>query len=935
MRKRWILGVIGWMLVLGLGNTVAWARWVQEGNNLNLINTHRCDKPCVISDNGTLYAAWQEGGEDSVHAASERYIASESSNIVYKIYVKHWDGTNWIAEGDCLNVNTAVAATHPSLAAHNGIVYVAWSENNQIYVKHWNGSSWIQDGGSLNGNTGAAASNPSLAINNGIPYVAWQENNGLINNIFVKCFNGSNWMNNGSNPNLLDAGSPSLVVYSGTVYLSWSEAVAYKEKNGGLFYQIFVKHWDNGNWVTDGQNLNVGINQNAGNPVLSVDKGNIYVAWEETNNSVIQIYLKYMSGSTWWTTGGSLNSITSTAAENPSVAVCNETIYVAWNEGNQINIKHWDGNTWVADGYSLQSSNPSLTTHNGIIYAAWSEHPQIRLGLNYITNYMLNVKYWSPDRISKIDPDYGVSGKIVHVTVSGSGFEGAPVAKLNYVESPVIASASSSQNSFYSYTYAFDLAGAEPGVYDVQVNANGCQSVMKQAFTILSPISVPLSWKINDLDSPGNLTLTSRCCDLDISDADQDGSQELYVSNQDQVLYKINKYSYGWATKSLSGPTGVTYNCLVSADGNGDQSWEIYGSASNNHVYQFNGSSGSAMDLGAGNTEAAKIYSLTKADADQDGIVEIYAAGDNGTICQFSNSTSSTWTKTEIPSCPASKAYALASGDGDNNGTLNLYSANSDGKIYQYLYTGNSWQVSTVGTGTGEMYAVAVGDGNNDGFKTVYAACHDGNIYQFQWNGSGWAKTTLGSGAGPLYGVAVSDGDNDGENEIYATAHDGCIYQYKQEQWGTINANSVNTPLYAIAVGDADNDHHFEIYALGSNNHVYQFQAVSAAVPTSTAFSGPRTFLKVYHSQINPNHGEQAAIKWIQPKAAPVTITIYNLLGDKVITLVNDRTYPAAQNHRVNWDGRNSRGGVVGSGIYIVHIQAGGYRDRSKIAVIK
>ena len=64
------------------------------------------------------------------------------------------------------------------------------------------------------------------------------------------------------------------------------------------------------------------------------------------------------------------------------------------------------------------------------------------------------------------------------------------------------------------------------------------------------------------------------------------------------------------------------------------------------------------------------------------------------------------------------------------------------------------------------------------------------------------------------------------------------------------------------------------------------------------------------------------------PKTGDVELTIYNLLGQKVRTLVKGRQ--EASLHRVVWDGNNSNGVKVSSGIYIYRLKAG-----DKIAVKK
>jgi hypothetical protein len=586
--------------------------------------------------------------------------------------------------------------------------------------------------------------------------------------------------------------------------------------------------------------------------------------------------------------------------------------------------------------------------------------PWVSWGESNGTYNQLYVKHWLADGISMVDNNYGVRGNVLQVTISGSGFNGTPTASLIRTGSPTITSSNATQNNLYNFTYAFNLAGAAANVYDVQVtDANGCVSTLKQAFTVYSQIVSPIQWTINDIGTAGELTLPNGNCGLVIGDANQDNTQQIYVATQNQSLYQITKYSYGWTTPTaLSVPATISYSQVVLADGNADQAWEAYGGALNNHVYQYIGPTwANPTDLGAGPAGATKICSLTRADVDNNGIMEIYAGGDNGIVSQFQN-TGTGWCKIDLPHLSSVQVNSLAAGDGQNNFGTEIYSANADQKIFQYLYSGSAWTVSQVGFGTGAMNGVAVGDGDNDGQKEVYAACQDGKVYQCRW-GTSWTCLPIGNpGSGPMNSVTIGDADNDGANEVYASCNDGFVYEYKKTSvstWTTLKLSNVigntgtGTPLYALAIGDADNDGHMEVYSLGQNNHVFQFQPGSIPTPTATiipvtptpAASATQTpfstdkYFKIFHSQINPIHGESARIRWAQPQDAPTTITIYNLLGDKIITLVDHQHYASGQFHEVNWKGVSASGKVVGSGIYIVLLKTDGYEIYSKCAVVK
>jgi flagellar hook assembly protein FlgD len=70
------------------------------------------------------------------------------------------------------------------------------------------------------------------------------------------------------------------------------------------------------------------------------------------------------------------------------------------------------------------------------------------------------------------------------------------------------------------------------------------------------------------------------------------------------------------------------------------------------------------------------------------------------------------------------------------------------------------------------------------------------------------------------------------------------------------------------------------------------------------------------------------------PQQSQVTLEIYNVLGQRVRTLVADDLYEAGY-YDVVWDGRNQAGGVVSSGLYIYRITAGEFTNVKKMLFLK
>lgn len=87
-------------------------------------------------------------------------------------------------------------------------------------------------------------------------------------------------------------------------------------------------------------------------------------------------------------------------------------------------------------------------------------------------------------------------------------------------------------------------------------------------------------------------------------------------------------------------------------------------------------------------------------------------------------------------------------------------------------------------------------------------------------------------------------------------------------------------------------------------------------------------------SQNHPNpFNPETTIKYALKEDSRVELTIYNILGEKVRTLV-DEQQPAGYKS-VLWDGRNEHGVAVPSGIYIYRIRAGDFIKAHRMVLLK
>jgi len=87
--------------------------------------------------------------------------------------------------------------------------------------------------------------------------------------------------------------------------------------------------------------------------------------------------------------------------------------------------------------------------------------------------------------------------------------------------------------------------------------------------------------------------------------------------------------------------------------------------------------------------------------------------------------------------------------------------------------------------------------------------------------------------------------------------------------------------------------------------------------------------LQNYPNPFNP----ETAINYELPEAGDVELSIFNVLGQSVYTLVKHRQ-PAGR-YSVTWNGRDRLGNAVGSGIYIYQVRAGEYVKSRKMVLVR
>jgi hypothetical protein len=214
-----------------------------------------------------------------------------------------------------------------------------------------------------------------------------------------------------------------------------------------------------------------------------------------------------------------------------------------------------------------------------------------------------------------------------------------------------------------------------------------------------------------------------------------------------------------------------------------------------------------------------------------------------------------------------------------------------------------------------------------------------------------------------LRGGFVGDADNDGNPEVYVLSRD-LTTVFATEWVGDPGAdvkdrlNYQTTALYnskdvtpdqnvqfsSVMIKDLDGDgpNHLDMVVTTPNGEhvgieagIFLLEFNSSDVAVSVSLLIPDVIPTAYSLHQNyPNpFNPSTNITYDIRTSANVEIVIYNMLGQKVRTLVNEQ-HPVGR-YTISWDGTTGKGLRVGSGIYLYVLKAGTFTESKKMLLLK
>jgi hypothetical protein len=109
----------------------------------------------------------------------------------------------------------------------------------------------------------------------------------------------------------------------------------------------------------------------------------------------------------------------------------------------------------------------------------------------------------------------------------------------------------------------------------------------------------------------------------------------------------------------------------------------------------------------------------------------------------------------------------------------------------------------------------------------------------------------------------------------------------------------------------------------------YSYGVAKGVIAQTDMLPSTYALAQSYPNPFNPT----ATIEFTLPQPGHVDLTVYNLLGQKVRTLVDEEL--VAGTHQVVWDGRNDSKHEVAGGVYFYRITAGDFHKSRKMVLLK
>ncbi len=206
---------------------------------------------------------------------------------------------------------------------------------------------------------------------------------------------------------------------------------------------------------------------------------------------------------------------------------------------------------------------------------------------------------------------------------------------------------------------------------------------------------------------------------------------------------------------------------------------------------------------------------------------------------------------------------------------------------------------------------------NDDWMMTPVIELADAGTFSFM------AKSQTTDYGAERFNVLVSDGSTNPDD---FTSISGATYTEAPLNW-----TSFSYDLSAYA----NSSIRIAIQCVSNDAFIFMVDDLTVVAPNGTPNTGDQA--PIYTTNLNSNYpnpfNPETTISYSVEKAGKVSIDVYNILGQKVKTLVND--VKSQGNHTVVWNGQNDNNRNVASGVYFYKMRSGKFSKTKKMILMK
>lgn len=242
------------------------------------------------------------------------------------------------------------------------------------------------------------------------------------------------------------------------------------------------------------------------------------------------------------------------------------------------------------------------------------------------------------------------------------------------------------------------------------------------------------------------------------------------------------------------------------------------------------------------------------------------------------------------------------------NSNSDVFAGSFGGGVAKSTDGGTTWNEMSIGYDY--VWALAVTSNN-----VLFAATYGNGLYRSTDNGSTWQNMNLGIMASYVYAITVDASDN-----IFVSTWAGGVYASNDlgNSWTSLGLNGYGVSSIVV------NRHNSTVLAGTTNGTVYMKGNNTTSTEKENNLPVEFSIKQNYPNPFNPT----TKIEFTVAKSEMITLTVYNILGQAVETLVNEVMEPG--NYSINFDGTK-----LASGIYIYQFASQSYSSTKKMILQK